>query len=267
MPPPHEQAILIVPHPFDDWKQSFQGYQLDGLKKTACIHAENSQQKALLLKPLTDNGKIEFRYGKDDSSAPDWIWQTQSNRYTTASPELVQSALDLTCKCRDQMACVEALINHAAEMFGYGHPDERFNEGHELVPTLCGTTKGSCVDINTWLIAASRSLGIEVQYLAGYWFGPDRFETPDMHCWLVFRINNKPVFWDLAHHLKWNVEPLAPGLNPAGGRRVLMSAGRGLQFETPYGLVEISHFSEPHWVLPGGSHHKSNLRIHLTRDY
>jgi hypothetical protein len=131
------------------------------------------------------------------------------------------------------------------------------------VPLICGTARGSCVDINTWLMAAARSLDIPVQYVAGYWFHPERNATRDMHCWLQFQVDGEVLCWDLAHHLKWGVEGLAPGLNPAGGRRVPMSCGRGLGFVTPHGEVEVSHFSEPLWVLPGAQTHKPELRIHI----
>ena len=131
------------------------------------------------------------------------------------------------------------------------------------MPAICGTAKGSCVDINTWLLAAARSLDIRVQYMAGYWFHPERNHTHDMHCWLMFETDAGITYWDLAHHLKWGVAELAPGLNPAGGRRVPMSAGRGLRFATPDGEVEISHFSEPLWVSPGGDTVRPDMTIHI----
>ena len=148
-------------------------------------------------------------------------------------------------------------------MFGYGHQDVRFNDGLDSVPAICGTTKGSCVDINTFLLAAARSLDIRGQYIAGYWFHPDKVETLDMHCWLVFEPDGALIFWDLAHHLKWGVDKLSPGLNPAGGRRVAMSCGRGLRFKTENGEVEISHFSEPVWVVPGGTAVEPKIRAKI----
>lgn len=43
--------------------------------------------------------------------------------------------------------------------------------------------------------------------MAGYWFHLDKHETLDMHCWLAFGCDGEPLFWDLAHHLKWGVDP------------------------------------------------------------
>ena len=38
-----------------------------------------------------------------------------------------------------------------------------------------------------------------------------------------------------------------------------MSCGRGFKFETPHGDIEISHFSEPIWILTGGEVKKPRL--------
>ena len=85
-----------------------------------------------------------------------------------------------------------------------------------------------------------------------------------MHCWLAFETDGQLLFWDLAHHLKWGVPKLAPSLNPAGGRRIAMSCGRGLTFETPNGNIEISHFSEPVWIMPDGRQRQPDLRAKVT---
>lgn len=98
----------------------------------------------------------------------------------------------------------------------------------------------------------------------------DGTATSDMHCWRIFESDVTPEFWpefrDLAHHLKWRVDGLGAGLNPAGGRRVAMSCWRGLSFETPTGSTEISHFSEPGWVLPGGAARTAKVRIEVEEN-
>lgn len=86
-----------------------------------------------------------------------------------------------------------------------------------------------------------------------------------MHCWLLFKVatetGEKIIPWDLAHHLKWGVSEFKSCLNPAGGRRISMSFGRGLNFKTPKGNIEVSHFSEPLWLFPDGRSEKSRLVV------
>ena len=262
---PASEAWLLLPRPIDDWTQRFSGVELGAVAQVHEICALNSRQHAYLVKPAgTQAPTVRYRLAPPIEAPADWIWQLEDNRYTRASAELASMAVQLLEKDSSQRRIVGRLVEHTAGLFGYDHPEERFNHGLEEVPALCGTTKGSCVDINTYLIAAARSLGIRVQYMAGYWFHPERSETHDMHCWLAFRLDGEAVFWDLAHHLKWGVPTLSPGLNPAGGRRVTMSCGRGIRFDTPNGQVEISHFSEPAWVLPGGVTRRPQLRIRIT---
>lgn len=263
-------AYLLFPRPYNDWVEVCTSVDASNVGECTQIHAENSGQTAFLAETINGNAElplIRYEFSSCRQSKPElWFWQIQSNRYTTASVELLEHA---RCLCEGKESTqlkIRALIDQAAEIFGYGHQDQRFNEGHDEVPHLCGTAKGSCVDINTYLIAAARSLDIPVQYIAGYWFHSDKTETLDMHCWLVFMADGEPLFWDLAHHLKWDVPELNPGLNPAGGRRVPMSYGRGLIFETPNGTVQISHFSEPVWVLPDGSLEEPEVRISIEED-
>lgn len=262
---PNGNCVLLAPLPFGHWGQQSRLGETKGLGARYEVKALNSEQRAVVWHP-GDDGPIELRYDVNEGDHPvaSHVWQVQENRFTRADVSLIDLAVEITADCKNESEKVFALIEYAAEMFGYDHPEERFNEGMESVPAVCGTTKGSCVDINTFLLAAARSLSIKGQYIAGYWFHPEKTETLDMHCWLAFEADGERVFWDLAHHLKWGVPELAPGLNPAGGRRVAMSCGRGLTFETPNGIVEVSHFSEPIWILPDGRQHRPNLRIKVA---
>jgi hypothetical protein len=209
--------------------------------------------------PLT----INYSFVETSQSLPHGFWTPQNNRYGVASDSLIEEVKSLIDTAGDVQAQIKQLILLAKERFDYGHADTRFNDGAVAVPNVCGTTKGSCVDINTYLLACANALGIPCQYIAGYWFHPEKTKTLDMHCWLLFRDGDKVIPWDLAHHLKWGVAELAPVLNPAGGRRVAMSFGRGLSFETEYGNQNISHFSEPVWVLPNGQTERPELIIHI----
>lgn len=262
---PTDDAILLFPRPFGHWGQGFERLSLAHDQTPVDLHAKNSAQRACAIKPVKGAPiEIGYEFAARDDGVPPTFWAVQDNRYTRADESLVGLAGELTESASSQQDKLWALIQYAAEMFGYEHSDERFYDRREAVPAVCGTTKGDCVDINTFLLAAARSQGICGQYIAGYWFHPDKTETHSMHCWLVFEPDGQRVYWDLAHHLKWGVETLGPGLNPAGGRRVAMSCGRGLIFDTENGRVEISHFSEPVWVMPGGGIVKPAIVARVT---
>ncbi|GMG85455.1 hypothetical protein LNKW23_46750 [Paralimibaculum aggregatum] len=273
-------AWAILPRPIAFWGQRFTGFAAAGVAEIREIGATNAGQRAYLLRPAGGAGApLAIEYGFDMPAngaatlapAEPWIWALPESRHVIADAGLRAQAADCTAGAADGPAKLRAIIAEAARLFAYDHPEARFTDGHAAVPALCGTTRGSCVDINTFVLAAALSQGIEGQYFAGYWFGPGRSTTPDMHCWLGFRAaggaDSPPEFWDVAHHLKWGVPALGPGLNPAGGRRVALSCGRGLAFDTPLGRAEISHFSEPLWVLPGGTLRTAPVRISLEEEH
>ncbi|MEM9144616.1 MAG: transglutaminase-like domain-containing protein [Pseudomonadota bacterium] len=258
-------AWLIAPRPFGHWNQRMIRFEASGATALAETCATNSQQHAYLI-CATGRPCLSWRVERSEDAAPDWVWQIADNSHTLADAGLQAQAAELCCGAPNERAALRAILETARGMFAYDHPEERFTAGHDTVPALCGTTKGSCVDINTFVLAAARTQGLTGQYIAGYWFGPGRTTTPDMHCWLAFHVDGQLEFWDVAHHLKWGVEGFGPGLNPAGGRRIGMSCGRGLTFDTPLGAIAISHFSEPFWVLPGGETRPAPIRIDLEEE-
>lgn len=262
---PPEAAWLLAPRPFGHWGQRMTGFAATGAAEMREIEATNSRQHAYALR-CAEAPELAWTVEATTEPAPDWVWEVADNPLTIADAGLRAQAEELCSDAPDEGAALRAILDAAREMFAYEHPEERFYHGHDSVPALCGTTRGSCVDINTFVLAAARAQGLTGQYLMGYWFGPGRTTTPDNHCWLAFRIGGVPEFWDVAHHLKWGVNGFGPGLNPAGGRRIAMSCGRGLSFDTPNGAVEISHFGEPVWVLPGGEQRPAPVRITLEED-
>lgn len=255
-----------MPTGFDDSHERPCSLELENGTTRVERKADFLGQTALEVWPDRHDQAVIIRYGFEPSSTvlPESVWQWQRNRYTQASDALmdeVRESVDTTLPVHQQ---IRQLIDRAESHFSYGHGDGRFNDGEEAVPTVCGTTRGSCVDINTWLLAAAKVLNIPVQYVAGYWFHPDKTVTHDMHCWLMFRAGEDTICWDLAHHLKWGVEGRQPGRNPAGGRRVAMTIGRGLGFAASHGEVTISHFSEPVWLLPDGTVEDSELVAQIS---
>ncbi|MEO0620835.1 MAG: transglutaminase-like domain-containing protein [Pseudomonadota bacterium] len=262
---PPEEAWLLAPRPFGHWGQRMTEFAASGATEVREIEAQNSRQHGYMMR-CSEAPELAWTVEAVTDGAEDWVWDVADTRHTIADAGLQAQAEELCCDAPDEAAALRAILHAAREMFDYDHPEERFTDGHDSVPALCGTTKGSCVDINTFVLAAARAQGLTGQYVMGFWFGPGRTTTPDAHCWLAFRIGGAPEFWDVAHHLKWGVNGFGPALNPAGGRRIAMSCGRGLRFDTPNGAVDISHFGEPVWVLPGGEMRPAPIRISLEED-
>ncbi|MCI4664235.1 MAG: transglutaminase-like domain-containing protein [Neomegalonema sp.] len=260
---------VLSPRPFDHWGQRFTRFDVSGVREVAEIGAQNSDCRSYLLR--ASGGAMQLRYefklgpqNDEAFAAPEWAWRVQSNRYTTAAPGLVELAGRLAQGATNQKAALRRIVEDAAGVFAYDHVDEPFNHQCSDVPMICGTSKGSCVDINTYILAAALSVGIEGQYIAGYWIHPQKTETRDMHCWLAFRVDGELVFWDLAHALKWGATlgaRIEDGLNPAGGRRLAMSCGRGIEFDTPVGAVSISHFSEPVLLGDDGAQNRPEIMV------
>ncbi len=247
---------LLVPCGFDDGFSQPIDIVLTNVKSKQVRESDFGEQKALEL-VVADSSKpttVEYHFAPSTKVLVDSFWARQQNRYSQASDALIADVRDVVDTKCSQEEQIHQLIQLAHSHFNYGHADTRFNDNTDFVPSVCGTTKGSCVDMNTYILAGANVLNLQAQYIAGYWFHPDKTQTLDMHCWLLFNENDSGnvIPWDLAHHLKWGVEQIAPGLNPAGGRRVPMSFGRGLSFESEFGKVTISHFSEPVWLLPNG---------------
>jgi hypothetical protein len=263
-PTPDAERWLLFPRPLEAGMQHLQGMRLSGFSELREVEAVNSAQRAYVGRATAEPPEICFDLAFNGDAPAAWVYRHDENRYTRASVDLAAESARLVGDAGDGATRIERLVTHTAKLFEYDHPERRFNDGTDEMPMLCGPTLGSCVDMHGYLVAAARSVGLSVQYLAGYWFGPGREETHDFHCWLVFDHGGRPLFWDLAHHLKWGVRPLAPGLNPAGGRRVLMSYGRGNRFGTPVGEVELSHFSEPVWLSDGGAESRPKLRIRVA---
>lgn len=264
-PAPNDDAILLFPQPFDHWGQAFVSVETDRAEDPVELTALNSEQRAYAIGAANRApAVITYHIAESDGPVPDSVWRVQQNHLTVADESLVVLARQITAHADSVNAKLHALMEYAAGIFSYELIGELFYEGHSSVPALCGTTKGSCIDINVFLFAAALSLGLRGQYIAGYWFQPGQAETNDMHCWLVFEAGGELIFWDLAHHLKWGVEKMAPGLNPAGGRRIAMSHGCGLRFNTGNGQVEVAHFSRPLWVLPGARMVEPKIRVRIS---
>jgi len=222
-------------------------------------------QMAALVTP--DNGaSVTFVYTFADGGPgyPDILFRPTASRYTKPADALVRDARRLADGARDGHGAIEAIVNDVAEKFAYGHPEVRFNDGLEEIPYLaCGLTEGSCVDINTYLIACLRAAGFEAGYVTGYFFPEEKNGCcDDMHCWVVTRHNGVTLEWDIAHHLKMGTRRICCGLNPKPGGRVAMAHSMGLDFPR-IGIRAAKLIGEPVWINADGTLTRPTLDIRM----
>jgi hypothetical protein len=220
-------------------------------------------QMAAVITP-EENGPVTLSYLYQDggSQYPEAMFMPRQTRYTRVADALVEDVRCLIDSVGGGLALIEAIVNDVAEKFTYGHPDVRFNDGLDEIPFLsCGLTEGSCVDINTYLIACLRAAGIEAGYVYGYFFPEEKSGTcVDGHCWVVTRHQGVVLEWDIAHHLKLGRRDICCGLNPKPGHRVATAHSMGLTFPV-LGLSEIKLIGEPMWVSTDGTLAKAELDI------
>jgi len=221
-----------------------------------------SAQHAMALTPTADRVEIEWRFALGGAPYPEAMFTPRDGRFTRSAAALGAEMRGIA-DGRDP-AGIKALADHVAGLFAYGHPEQRFNDGHDEIPQICSLTVGSCVDINAYFIAACRAAGYEAGYVTGY-FVPEakRSHCEDMHCWVVTRAGALVQEWDIAHHLKMNTRDIRPGLNPKPGVRVPMAHSMGLNFPA-VGLSDIKLIGEPWWIEPDGSLSRPDLEIRLT---
>ena len=190
-------------------------------------------QMAALIEP-GPGSTVTLRYSCLDTGSvyPEMLFQYRPNRFTRAADALIRDARLIADQAADGHGAIAAIVNDVAGKFSYGHPEVKFNDGEDEVPLLaCGMTEGSCVDINTYLIAALRAAGFEAGYVTGYFFPTEkRGCCDDMHCWVVTRHNGVVLEWDIAHHLKLGQSEICCGLNPKPGARIAVAHSMGLDF-------------------------------------
>jgi hypothetical protein len=184
---------------------------------------------------------------------PEVAFHPRDNRHMRAADALAEASRAIAKAAGGGSAGIAALVAEAEARFAYAHPDQRFTDGHDAVPHLsCGLTPGSCVDINTYLVASLRAAGYEAGYFYGFFFPQERGGmTDDGHCWVVTRYQGEVLEWDIAHHLKAGLGPTRAGLNPRAGERVALTHSMGHRYALPTGEVALKLLGEPMVLAPG----------------
>lgn len=242
-------------------------FAVDGAAWSLAGEARSGQMAALIVPQAGDTVRLKYGVSGGGAAYPESLFDVRDNRFTRAADGLVAFAQETAAHAADGHAAITAIANEVATRFSYGHPATRFNDGHDDVPYLaCGVTEGSCVDINTYLIASLRSAGFEAGYVTGYFFPAEKAGVcDDMHCWVVTRHRGVVCEWDIAHHLKLGTTDIRPGLNPKPGERIALAHSMGLDFPR-LNVAGMKLLAEPVWIDADGTVTEADVAIHLTRD-
>ncbi|WP_210325966.1 transglutaminase-like domain-containing protein [Oricola nitratireducens] len=225
-------------------------------------------QMAALIELAGDGpATLTYRFAEISGHYPEALFRHRDNRFTRAAQDLVRDARRIAEEVPDGHAAIAAIVNDTAEKFTYGHPPTKYYDGKEEIPHLgCGLTEGSCVDINTYLIAALRSAGFEAGYVTGYFFPAEKNGCcEDMHCWVVTRHAGAVLEWDIAHHLKMGTREICCGLNPKPGSRVAVAHSMGLDFPQA-GVAGLKLIAEPVWLTGDGGTARAKLDIRMQKE-
>ena len=247
-------ARLLLPTGIATPHDEVLGVSVEGGEVEEHVAAAGLGLGALLVRPTSRPMVLRYRIGPSATSAyPEIAFALRRTRHTTAAEELAGEARSIAAAAGGGEAGIAALAEDARSRFDYGHPEARFNDGHETVPLIaCGRAAGSCVDINTYLVASLRAAGYEAAYLYGYFFPAERGGiTNDMHCWVVTRHAGRVLEWDVAHHMKAGLAPVRPALDPKPGRRVALGHSMGQRYRLADATIDLKLLAEPVWIMDG----------------
>ena len=210
--------------------------------------------------PLT----ITYTLGAPHGAAyPAEAFRPHATPWTSAADALATHAKSVVASAQTEREAVQRLVDEAFARFVYAHPDHRFKEGHTSVPLIaCGGVEGSCVDINTYLIAMLRAAGLSAGYFVGPFFPAEKNGyAADMHCWVVTIADGVVEEWDIAHHLKLGAETVRPALDPKPGRRVALGHSMGHTYSLTSGDITAKLVNDPMWLDAGALKPISGLII------
>lgn len=257
-PPPAAGARLLAPLGLASSLGSVVGLGVGAGQIAETLGEIETGQQAVLIEPA-GRGPVTLTWRYMPVAGvpryPEAAFRPQCNRWTVAAEDLANASRAIATAAGGGAAGIMALVAEARARFTYDHPEIRFNEGCEVVPFLgCGVAAGSCVDINTYLVASLRAAGYEAAYLYGYFFPAEKVDRcVDGHCWVATRHDGETLDWDIAHHIKAGLDPVRPALNPKPGRRALISHSMGHRFMTEHGEIALKLLGEPIWLMPDGA--------------
>jgi len=256
-PVPPGAPLLLAPLFPDAFGFRLDSFEVEHGEVLERVTATNSAQQAYLIRPTAPPLRPVLRYRMEPFAGdpPAWIWTPPATRYVVASAELRGFVTALVQGASTEAVALRRIVDHAAEHFWYGHGPGSLMEGRVDVPLLVGPTRGHCLDMHGYCVAACRAAGLTAAYTAGFWFKEGSNHAPGMHCWFVARVDGEIVHYDVSHQLKLPTRPVLPGLNPVPGLRFLAAVGKGLRFPIGGQSIDLAHFAKFVWLTEDGREH------------
>lgn len=232
--------------------------------RIATVCAPNVAQHLSLGEPEGDEVVLHWTFAAGGGAYPEEMFIPRVNRFTRAAAGISGETRPIAQAAGGGLSGLQAIVDHVAGLFDYGHPEKRFYDGYDEIPHLCDMTTGSCVDINAYLIAGLRGAGYEAGYVYGLFVPEDKRDwAEDGHCWVVTRHAGVVQCWDIAHHLKMGKRQVAPGLNPRPGVRLAL--GHSMGWDVPaLGLEAVKLMGTPLWITADGPQVPQGMEIHLA---
>lgn len=256
-PVPPGAPLLLAPRFPDAFGFRLESFEVEHGEVLETLKATNSAQEAYLIRPTAAPIRpvLQYRMEPFAGGPPAWIWTPPATRHVAPSPELRHFITALTRGASNEAEALRRIVDHAAGHFWYGHGPGSLMEGRATVPLLTGPTRGHCLDMHGYCVAACLATGITAAYAAGFWFKAGSDHAPGMHCWFVAKADGAIVHYDISHQLKLPTWPVLAGLNPVAGLRFLAAVGKGLVFQLRGRPIELVHFAKFVWLTGDGLEH------------
>lgn len=262
--------VILAPTGITTPHRAVESLEVSGGRITSVLSEADTGLNAAIIEPASDIVTLHYGVTENPTHAayPDAAFAPRDNQHTRAATELAEASREIATKAGGGRAGIDALIAEAEAKFDYGHPKERFTDGTDAVPYLsCGLTPGSCVDINTYLVASLRAAGYEAAYFYGYFFPEERGGmTDDGHCWVATRHAGEVLEWDIAHHIKAGLGPTKPALNPRAGERVAVTHSMGHRYSIFGQQLDLKILGEPMILTPDAAPTYCNLEARISSD-
>lgn len=267
-PVPPGAPLLLAPLFPDAFGFRLDGFTVEHGVVVDLLGAENSAQQAYLIRPTAAPLRpvLHYRMEVFDGDPPAWIWTPPATRYVVPSAELAGFVAGLVRGAPDEAEALRRIVDHAADHFWYGHGPGSLMDGRGDVPLLTRPTRGHCLDMHGYCVAACRAAGLTAAYTAGFWFREGSDRAPGMHCWFVVKVDGRIVHYDVSHQLKLPTRPVLPGMNPVPGVRFLAAVGKGLRFAVGGRGIELAHFAKFVWLTDDGREHHPAHALRLDPD-
>lgn len=264
-PVPPGGPLLLAPLFPDAFGFRLDNFAVENGEIVDRLRATNSAQEAYVIRPTAAPLRPILHYHMEafDGAPPDWIWTPPPARYVVPSAELQSFASTLVQGATNEAEALQRIVDHAAQYFWYGHGPGSLMEGRDAVPLLSRSTRGHCLDMHGYCVAACRAVGLTAAYTAGFWFKAGSDRALGMHCWFVAKVDGRIVHYDVSHQLKLPTWPVLPGLNPVPGVRFLAAVGKGLRFDFGKSGIELAHFAKFVWLTDDGREHHPAHALHL----